>query len=61
MSCFCELFNPKPMYQQKERQQKENDITILDVAYTSDIMGIRSAVIGAAFVAVMFELPHWLL
>lgn len=49
------------MYWQNEKQQKENDITILDVAYTSDIMRIHSAVIGAAFVAVMFELPHWLL
>lgn len=49
------------MFSQRKRQQKENDITILDLAYISDIMRIHSAVIGAVFVAVMFELPHWLL
>lgn len=33
-----------------QRRQKENDITIRDVVYTSDIMRMRSAVISAAFV-----------
>lgn len=54
-------FNPKPTYWNKERQQKENDITILDVAYTSAVMRIHFAVIATVFAAVMFELPHCLL
>lgn len=42
--CLCVLQS------KAQRRQKENDITIRDVVYTSDIMRIRSAVIWAAFV-----------
>lgn len=42
--CMC-VFQSKA-----QRRQKENDITIRDVVYTSDIMRIRSTVISAAFV-----------